>query len=809
MSTADFGQAPATHRTYLLVPILLLFVLLVIAVLRAPNLISSVGVGSAIIVSAPLILATYSLTLIAMAGRAGVDLSIGSLIGFINVSLIQLFAAGVITTPFAFFAYAIVVGVLYQLLMGLIIVYVRVQPIIVALGGYLALVGLNLVILPRPGGVAPEWMMPWGLGTSIWSPVLAILVLATAAWFLLTRTAFFGHLRLMGSDERTAYTAGVRINVVRLGAHVIAGIYGALAALTFTSLISSGDPTQGTTYTLMAVTALVLGGTSLAGGRGSIIGSLLGALNIYLITYVLSTFSFGMVQSFVTDAAYGVILVVSLLLTLVLPRLPAGVRRISPIAFFVVLGVVAFSVVLHSRDEITAPVRSAAESGLTAPDDGGSGLTVLGGEDDSGLTVLGGSDSGSTVPGGDADSGLTVLGGEDDSGLTVLGGSDSGLTVPGGDDDSGLTVLGGDAVPATSRTSAPKATPLVYAAVAVAIAVFLIYLLYRHASVSLVAFIGILVLLLLGLTLHDGHDPAPTAGPATGSGAPPIFYFEAAAPPYDSIFEAGGARFAPPVLGTILFLAGAIMLSSFLIVIALPKVRARLDNVPLLFLVVLGAIAAGIVVYAGEGVAVLPEGFYTGAYGVILVGAILFIVSLPRVQTRVKDVTFVLLAICGLAALGATWFAAGPPVEATGVATGTGNGATATPWPLPVEQAAPSEAFYGGVFWALLSAGALFLLTLPRIGARIRAYVAIDAGVKAFSWTGGFIAAAAVLAMGAMFYAAGLPLWKLGVAIVAATIIGRYGWRFLRRYRGGPFLPIAQGGPAGRHAARTLPGAGQ
>ena len=435
MSTADLSHAPPTSRTYLLVPILSLFALLIVAVLRAPNLVSSVGIGSAIIVSAPLILATYSLTLIAMAGRAGVDLSIGPLIGFINVSLIQLFAAEVVTSPVAFFAYAIIVGVLYQLLMGLIIVYVRVQPIIVALSGYLALVGLNLVILPRPGGVAPEWMMPWGLGTSIWSPVLAILVVATAAWFLLARTAFFGHLRLMGSDERTAYTAGVRINVVRLGAHAVAGVYGALAALTFTSLISSGDPTQGTTYTLMAVTALVLGGTSLAGGRGSIIGSLLGALNIYLITYVLSTFNFGMVQSFVTDAAYGVILVVSLLLTLVLPRLPVGVRRVSPLAFFAVLGIFAFSVILHSRDEVVAP----------APGGGESGLTVLGG--------------------------------------------DSGLTVLGGGDDSGLTVLGGDDEPAAAAP-VPKATPLVYAALAIAITVFLIYLLYRHPSVSLVAFIG-------------------------------------------------------------------------------------------------------------------------------------------------------------------------------------------------------------------------------------------------------------------------------------------------------------------------------
>jgi ribose transport system permease protein len=82
-------------------------------------------------------------------------------------------------TPFQFFVYAIAVGIAYQLLMGFIIVYVRIQPIIVALSGYLTLSGLNLMILPRPGGTAPEWMSSWGLGESIWTPVLAILIVAT------------------------------------------------------------------------------------------------------------------------------------------------------------------------------------------------------------------------------------------------------------------------------------------------------------------------------------------------------------------------------------------------------------------------------------------------------------------------------------------------------------------------------------------------------------------------------------------------------------------------------------------------------
>ena len=789
MGAADFAEAPSTARTYLLVPILLLFALLVIAVLRAPNLISSVGIGSAIIVSAPLILATYSLTLIAMAGRAGVDLSIGPLIGFINVSLIQLYAADVIASPFAFFAYAIIVGILYQVLMGLIIIYVRVQPIIVALSGFLALVGLNLVILPRPGGVAPEWMMPWGLGTSIWSPVLVILVLATGAWFLLTRTAFFDHLRLMGSDERTAYTAGVRINIVRLGAHVIAGVYSALAALTFTSLISSGDPSQGTTYTLMAVTALVLGGTSLAGGRGSIIGSLLGALNIYLITYVLSTFNFGMVQSFVTDAAYGVVLVVSLLLTLALPRLPAAVQRISPFAFFVVLGIVAFSVLLHAKDEIVAPIAAPADSGFT----------VLGG-DDSGLTVLGGDDSG-----------LTVLGG-DDSGLTVLGGDDSGLTVLGGD-DSGLTILGGDESTAPAAPAA-RATPLVYAALTIVIAVFLIYLLYRHPSVPLFAFVGVILLLVLGLSLYDGRTPATDTGASAERPGPQfVFYFEAPGPEAPIAGEFSGStdashRAAAPVVRGLLLLTGTVMLASLLIVIALPKVRPRLGNTRLLLLLALGGAALGILIYASGGAEVLPGGLYIEAYGAILLGAIVLIASMPRVQARMKDITFVLLAILCGALLVATWFAAGPEGGGMGANTSATAVSAPTPWPPPVGQATLSGTFYGAVFWVLLAASAIFLVTLPRIGARIRSYIALNTGVKAFSWAGGFIVVVAVLALGAMFYAASLPLWKLGVAIVAASVVGRHAWRFLLHYRGGEMLPAVHRGPRVRRSAHALTGAG-
>jgi len=300
------------NHGHLMVPSILLIVLLIAAAIRGPQLYTNEGMAGAIMVAVPLILATLALTPVALVGRGGVDLAVGPLLGFINVSLVSWLVGHQVHNPVLVVLYVILAGVLYQLIQGAIIVYVRVAPIIVTLSSFVILTGVNLKILDRPSGFSPPWMSKWGAGTEIFSPVLGILAVGLVLWFLLSRTAFFTNIKLTGADERMAYTSGVNIDGVRLGAHVVAGIYAGLAALAYTALIGSGDPTQGSTYTLSAITALVLGGTSLAGGRGGGLGSLLGAINMYLITYVLATFSFGMVSGFVTQMSFGVILVISL-----------------------------------------------------------------------------------------------------------------------------------------------------------------------------------------------------------------------------------------------------------------------------------------------------------------------------------------------------------------------------------------------------------------------------------------------------------------------------------------------------------------
>lgn len=299
----------------LAVPVFLLVALSIIALIISPGLFTTSGIANAVLVSAPLILATLALTPIIMAGRGAVDLAIGPLIAFLNVTLIAWLSGNDITNPLLFCLWAVFAGAIFQLVQSLIVIYVRIAPIIVSLSSYLILTGVNLIVMNRPGGVAPEWMYSWAGGGEprLFSPILLLVIVALCFWGVVRVSGFHRQLRLVGSDERMAYTAGIRVDQIRLLAYMLGGVFAGFAALSYTALISSGDPTQGATYTLQAITALVLGGASLAGGRASARGAVLGAINLFLISYLLGTFNFGAMSGFVTQLAYGAILAISLL----------------------------------------------------------------------------------------------------------------------------------------------------------------------------------------------------------------------------------------------------------------------------------------------------------------------------------------------------------------------------------------------------------------------------------------------------------------------------------------------------------------
>ena len=264
--------------------------------------------GILIGLAAPLIGAAAASAPVILAGRGGIDISVGPLMGFVNAIVIQaLFLKAGIASPFVIVPAALAVGAAVGAANGFMATILRIQPIVATLGTYLILAGVTLTILPAPVGPAPAWLKAMA------GPI-SILPLATifAIWWLIRQTPYYDQLMAVGSDDRAAYTSGVPVTKVRFIAYVITGLFAGVAGLMLTALIGSADPNIGTTYTLIAIAAVALGGVSLAGGKGGLIGAVIGAVDIFLLQSLLTAFN---VSTYVLQVAYGAILVAAVILT--------------------------------------------------------------------------------------------------------------------------------------------------------------------------------------------------------------------------------------------------------------------------------------------------------------------------------------------------------------------------------------------------------------------------------------------------------------------------------------------------------------
>lgn len=288
--------------------LVLLIVLLAINLALNPARFQPSSWGILIGLAAPLIGAAAASAPVILAGRGGIDISVGPLMGFVNAIVIQaLFLKAGIASPFVIVPAALAVGAAVGAANGFMATILRIQPIVATLGTYLILAGVTLTILPAPVGPAPAWLKAMA------GPI-SILPLATifAIWWLIRQTPYYDQLMAVGSDDRAAYTSGVPVTKVRFIAYVITGLFAGVAGLMLTALIGSADPNIGTTYTLIAIAAVALGGVSLAGGKGGLIGAVIGAVDIFLLQSLLTAFN---VSTYVLQVAYGAILVAAVILT--------------------------------------------------------------------------------------------------------------------------------------------------------------------------------------------------------------------------------------------------------------------------------------------------------------------------------------------------------------------------------------------------------------------------------------------------------------------------------------------------------------
>jgi len=208
----------------------------------------------------------------------GFDLSISPLITLTNcvfvVYLLPHGLGGAIAVPIM-----LGIGLVVGALNGTLIVLLRVQPIVVTLAMFFSLQGIDLIIAPNPASVpGTGWVRH--LATTVGAVPGAIFTIGIPLliWVALRFVPFRRLLYAVGSNDATAFSSGVNVNSVRITSYALGGLFAGFGGLALTGLVSSADASNATEYTLTAIAAVVLGGTALAGGRGSIVGAILGVL---------------------------------------------------------------------------------------------------------------------------------------------------------------------------------------------------------------------------------------------------------------------------------------------------------------------------------------------------------------------------------------------------------------------------------------------------------------------------------------------------------------------------------------------------
>ena len=246
----------------------------------------------------------------------GIDLSVGSILGFSGAVAAMMLASGVdsiIAIPVA-----LIVGLVVGALNGVLISKGKLQPFIVTLATMTMLRGATLVFTDgKPIGTgfeANSKLFAWfgnGYVLGITVPIIVIIVTFLVALFVLTQTKIGRYVYALGGNEEATKLSGISTDKVKIFVYAISGMMAALAGIIITSRLSSAQPTAGSGYELDAIAAVVLGGTSLAGGTGTIVGTMIGALIIGVLNNALNLMD---VSSYFQMLAKGSVILLAVLL---------------------------------------------------------------------------------------------------------------------------------------------------------------------------------------------------------------------------------------------------------------------------------------------------------------------------------------------------------------------------------------------------------------------------------------------------------------------------------------------------------------
>ncbi len=264
-------------------PFISLAILFVVLSIASPYFLTATNISSVIRQTAVINTMALGMTLVIVSG--GIDLSVGSILAFSGViGTMTMVGSG---SVFLGIAVGVACGALWGCANGLMISALRIPPFIVTLGTLGIVRGLTLVVT---GGL-PVVALPKEhsfLGEGTIGPVPFVLVVlagcAVIMHFALHSTKLGRYTYAIGSNESAAVYAGIPVGRYKIAIYAICGLLTGLAGMIETSRLMTGQPTAGTSYELQVIAAVVIGGGSLAGGEGTVIGTLIGAFIMGLLS---------------------------------------------------------------------------------------------------------------------------------------------------------------------------------------------------------------------------------------------------------------------------------------------------------------------------------------------------------------------------------------------------------------------------------------------------------------------------------------------------------------------------------------------
>lgn len=246
----------------------------------------------------------------------GIDLSVGSTLAYSGAIAAMLISKGF--SPVVAVLAALALGAAIGMLNGAIIAKGKLQPFIVTLATMTIFRGATMVFTegkPISAGYEANAEMYSKIGNgyffSIPIPIIIMVVVFAVGYYVLTQTSIGRHVYALGGNEEATKLSGISTDRIKLFVYGASGFFAALAGIIITARLSSAQPTAGQGYELDAIAAVVLGGTSLAGGLGSIMGTVVGALIIGILNNALNLLD---VSSYYQLLAKGVVILIAVLI---------------------------------------------------------------------------------------------------------------------------------------------------------------------------------------------------------------------------------------------------------------------------------------------------------------------------------------------------------------------------------------------------------------------------------------------------------------------------------------------------------------